>query len=176
MHLSPEALAGYLDQDLPDEEQTRVELHLASCTECRQELAEVRGLQLHRRRRWFLALVPAAAVAAALAVIVLPRQAPVPSEVRAGPSTELPLEIVSPAPSDVVVSSPVTFTGEAPSRCQLHLHTSGLRMAAWSGPRPRPILSRSCRTASLSVRGKPGSGWWMRSSRMACRGRPVSNG
>jgi hypothetical protein len=34
----------------------------------------------------------------------------VPSEVRAGPSTELPLEIVSPAPSDVVVSSPVTFT------------------------------------------------------------------
>jgi Putative zinc-finger len=109
-HLSPEALAGYLDRDLPDEEQRRVELHLASCMECREELAEVRGLQLSRSRRWFLVLVPAVAAAAALLVIVLPRQGTAPSDVRARPDTDLPLEIVSPASSDVVASSPVTFT------------------------------------------------------------------
>ena len=109
-HLSPEALAGYLDADLPGEEQRQVELHLVSCTECREELAEVRRLQRRRRRPWMLALAPAAAAAVVLVAIALPRQATAPSGVRAGPSAELPLGIVSPAPSAEVAPGPVTFT------------------------------------------------------------------
>src|SRR5262245_15326106 len=108
-HLSPEALAGYLDQDLPDEEKGRVELHLASCSECREELVEVRGFQLQRRRRWFLALVPVAAAAAALVVLIVPHKPTVQSEIRGGSNTESPLEIVSPTPESAA-SAPGTFT------------------------------------------------------------------
>jgi hypothetical protein len=110
MHLSPEAVAGYLDDDLPGEEQRQVELHLASCPECRDELAELRRLQLGRRRHWVLVLVAAAAAAAVLLAIVLPRQAETPSDIRAGPSAEPPLAIVSPQPSDEIAPGPIAFT------------------------------------------------------------------
>jgi hypothetical protein len=110
MHLSPEALAGYLDDDLPGEEQRQVELHLASCAECRDELAELRRLQLGRRRQWVVVLVPAAAAAAVLLAIVLPRQAETPSGIRAGPTAEPPLAIVSPVSSDEIAPGPLAFT------------------------------------------------------------------
>src|SRR5215213_6467480 len=75
MHLSSEALAGYLDRDLAGQEQNQAELHLASCPECRQELAEIRRLQLRRRRRKMaLVLAPAAAAAAVLLTTTLSRQ------------------------------------------------------------------------------------------------------
>ena len=109
MHLSSEALAGYLDDDLPGEEQRQVELHLASCPECREELAEVRGIQLRHRRQWARLLVPAAAAAAVLLAIALPRQATTPSDIRSGRNDELPLGIVSPAPSAEISRGPITF-------------------------------------------------------------------
>jgi hypothetical protein len=37
-HLTESDLAGYLDDDLPPEERRRVEAHLASCDECRDEV------------------------------------------------------------------------------------------------------------------------------------------
>jgi anti-sigma factor RsiW len=110
MHLSPEAVAGYLDEDLPGEEQRQVELHLASCAECRDELAELRRLQLGRRRQWVMVLVAATAAAAVLLAIVLPRQAETPSDIRAGPTTEPTLAIVSPVPSAEIAPGPIAFT------------------------------------------------------------------
>jgi len=109
MHLSSEALAGYLDRDLAGEEQNQAELHLASCPECRQELAEIRRLQLRRHRKRALLLVPAAAAAAVLLSTTLPRQGAAPSDTRAGPNTESLLEIVSPAPSAEIQRRPITF-------------------------------------------------------------------
>jgi len=111
-HLSPEALAGYLDDDLPGEERPQAELHLASCAECREELAEVRRLQLRRGRQRVLILAPAAAAAAVAALaIMLPRQATSPSEIRAGPpDAEAPLGIISPVPSAEIAPGPITFT------------------------------------------------------------------
>ena len=110
MHLSSEALAGYLDSALPREEQGQVELHLATCTPCRAELAEVRRLQRHRsRRRWAIVLVPAAAAAAVLFAVGLPRPDSAPSDVRARPAAEQPLAVVSPTPS-AEITAPVTFT------------------------------------------------------------------
>lgn len=110
MHLSPEALAGYLDADLPGEEQGPVELHLASCAECREELAELRRLQRRRRRPWMLVLAPTVAAAAVLLIVALPRQVPAPSDLRAAGPAEPPLEIVSPFPSAQVAPGLVTFT------------------------------------------------------------------
>jgi len=109
MHLSSEALAGYLDRDLAGEEQNQAELHLASCPECRQELAEIRRLQLRRRRKRALVLVPAAAAAAVLLTTTLSRQGPAPSDTRAGPNSDALLEIVSPAPSTEIDGRPITF-------------------------------------------------------------------
>jgi anti-sigma factor RsiW len=120
-HLSPEALAGYLDNDLPGEERRQAELHLASCRECREELAEVRRLRPRHGGRWALVLIPATAAAVLLA-IVLPQRTTVPSEsidsgarpvasaVRAGPADNAPLEIVSPAPSTEIAPDRSDFS------------------------------------------------------------------
>jgi len=110
-HLSAEALAGYLDDDLPRGERREAELHLASCTECRQELAEVRELQrAHPRRGWWPVLVSAAVAAAVLLVVALPRHTRTPSDIRTNPDAEQRLGAVSPAPSAEVAPGPITFT------------------------------------------------------------------
>jgi anti-sigma factor RsiW len=108
-HLSPEVVSGYLDAGLSAEERRRAELHLASCSECRKELAEVRQLQRRHSRRWTVALVPVAAAAAVLLAVVLPRRASTPSELRAGSNTEAPLGVVSPLPSPEVAPGAITF-------------------------------------------------------------------
>lgn len=109
MHLPPEWMSGYLDHDLSAEERGQVELHLASCAECRHEFAEVRRLQLHPRRRWALVLVPTAAAAAILLAIALPRQGAPPSGTRAGPGPEASLAIVAPPPAAELAPGPITF-------------------------------------------------------------------
>ena len=107
-HVTPEALAGYLDHDLPGEERNEVELHLASCAECRAELAEVRGLQRRHRRHWARFLVPAVA-AATLVAIAWPRQTRVPSNIRAVAPVDAPIEIVAPLPSTEIAPQPIRF-------------------------------------------------------------------
>jgi anti-sigma factor RsiW len=109
-HLSPEVLSGYLDAGLSAEERRQAELHLASCGECREELAEVRQIQRRHRRRWMPALVGVAAAAAVLLTVALPSREPTPSEVRAGSKPELPLAVVSPPSSAGMAPGPITFT------------------------------------------------------------------
>ena len=107
-HISPEMLAGYLDDTLPAEERRQAELHLASCGECRTELTEVRQLQRRGFRLSRPALVTLAAAAVLLIVVAIPSDTPVPSTVRSGPRTNPLLEIVSPLASEPVIP-PVTF-------------------------------------------------------------------
>lgn len=108
-HLSPEGLAGYFDGALPPEEQQRAELHLASCGQCREELAEIRRIRLAwHRRRWAPALIPAAAAAIVLLAVVLPRDVGPSSEIRTGRDEER-LAAVSPAPSAQVDPGIVRF-------------------------------------------------------------------
>src|SRR5262252_5090479 len=97
-HLSPELVAAYLDDALPSETKRQAELHLASCGECREELAAVRRLQRSHRRRWFPVLVSVAAAAVVL-VMAVPGKAPSPSNTRALRDDESPLETISPAAS-----------------------------------------------------------------------------
>jgi len=108
-HLSTEALAGYIDGALSSEERRKAELHLSSCAECREDVWEIRRLQLRRRPRWPMVLLPAAAAAAVLLVIGLPRQTTTPSEVRSGPDLEQRIGIVSPTPSAEIAPGLVTF-------------------------------------------------------------------
>lgn len=70
-HLHPHQVAGLADGSLDASERARAAEHLAGCRECRDELAEVRGiLKTHRphRRPW---LVPAAGAAAAAVIVLL---------------------------------------------------------------------------------------------------------
>src|SRR5687767_4486679 len=88
-HLSAEALAGHLDDDLPIDERRLVELHLASCAVCRDELAETRRLQrVRHRRQWTPVLISTAAAAAVLLAVALPRRATTTSDIRSGPDLE----------------------------------------------------------------------------------------
>jgi anti-sigma factor RsiW len=110
-HILPEAVAGYLDDDLTREERRDVEMHLASCLECRQELVEVRQLQRARhRRQWWPVLVPIAAAALIVVALALPRPTPTPSDIRSAPDAEQRLGVVSPPPSTQVPPGPITFT------------------------------------------------------------------
>src|SRR5262249_43031661 len=95
---------------LPHEERQKAELHLASCTECRQELAEVRQLQRARPGRgWWPIWLSALAAAAVLLVVALPRHPHAPSTIRTNPDAEQHLAVVSPVPSDVIAQGPITF-------------------------------------------------------------------
>lgn len=109
-HLTPEAVAGYLDHDLSRDERQQVELHIASCVECRAELAQVRGLELRRRRRrWIPVFAPLAAAAAVVLAIVLPQRGATPSDLRSSPAGDSPLGIVAPESSAEVAPESLRF-------------------------------------------------------------------
>ena len=110
-HLSTEALAGYLDDDLPSAERRQAELHLASCPECRRELSGVRRLQhSYDRGRWIRVLTPVAVAAAGvLLVLALPRNASRQSALRSGSTTEPHLAVVSPAPAAEIAPGSLEF-------------------------------------------------------------------
>jgi hypothetical protein len=108
-HLTPEAVAGYIDGALPSEEQRQAELHLATCAECREDVSEIRRLQLGRRSKWSVLLLPVAAAAAVLLVIGLPRQTTTPSDIRAGSETEQRIGIVAPAASAEISPGKIDF-------------------------------------------------------------------
>jgi hypothetical protein len=66
-------VAAYVDRALSTEARRIVELHLADCEECRQEVAEVTSLvRRSRHRGWSYIMWPAAAAAAILVLAVLP--------------------------------------------------------------------------------------------------------
>jgi len=75
-HLDPREVAGYVDRVLPDTERARIEAHLATCPECRAEVADagriIATLPRPRRIRRSV-MVSAAGIAAMLLVFLWPR-------------------------------------------------------------------------------------------------------
>ncbi|HVF39087.1 MAG TPA: zf-HC2 domain-containing protein [Gemmatimonadaceae bacterium] len=80
-HLTESAIAGFLDNDLPDSERADAELHLDACAECRRALLEVERIaasykapplataalaELPRRRRFWVPFGASAALAASI--------------------------------------------------------------------------------------------------------------
>ena len=69
-HLASQQLAAYIDYTLAHDERTRVEAHLAECTECRREVLEVTRV-IRSRHRVGPYLAGALAMAAAVATLLL---------------------------------------------------------------------------------------------------------
>ena len=73
-HLDPRLIAAYLENVCEGEERSRVEAHLAECTECCEELVAldetIRTLPARRRGRVFLPLFALGAAAALVGLIV----------------------------------------------------------------------------------------------------------
>jgi hypothetical protein len=72
-HLSSDHVAAFLDGRLTGAERERAVRHFAGCSECREELTEVRDVlagATSRPRRW---VVPAVAAAAIVAFVTIPR-------------------------------------------------------------------------------------------------------
>ena len=172
-HLSPEAVAGYIDGALPNEERRKAELHLSSCAECREDVRAIRGLQHSQRPRWSLVLLPAAAAAAVLLVIGLPRQTTTPSEIRSGPDIEQRIGIVSPAPSAEITPGMVTFiwrSAGAGASYVITLQESDGRVA-WTSS-----IADTLATLPDNVPLSPGRTWFWFVDAMLPDGRSLSTG
>jgi hypothetical protein len=99
-HLEPGEIAAYVDEATPAATRTRVESHLASCDDCRAEVAEISQLSLavrqarRRRRVW----IPAAAAAAAVILLVAPRlvRAPLRDHREGAVTTTISPRVLSP--------------------------------------------------------------------------------
>ena len=89
-HVEPDEVATYIEGSLAEPVRSLVELHLASCDDCRAEVAEVSQMAaaLRARRRRRNVLIPAAGVAAAAILLMLsPAGQTRLSERREGPHT-----------------------------------------------------------------------------------------
>jgi Putative zinc-finger len=88
-HLEPNEIAAYVDGAMPAPARPRAELHLASCDDCRAEVADVVEMAetLRRKRRRRLTWIPAAAAAAAILLLVSYTARNPTSELREGPLT-----------------------------------------------------------------------------------------
>lgn len=75
-HLEPREVAAYIDGAMKAEERARIQSHLATCAECRDEVSDaariIATLPRARAARWRVAL-PAAGIAAMLLVFLWPR-------------------------------------------------------------------------------------------------------
>jgi Putative zinc-finger len=172
-HLSPETVAGYLDGDLPREQLQQVELHLASCDECRIELAELRRLQRGRlRRQWARLLIPAVAAAALVFAFVIPRGGTKRSDVRSGSNVEERLGVVSPPPSAEIGPGPIEFVWHAAGPGASYVITL-------QEPDGRPVwtsaLSDTTAVVPDSIPLVPGNHWWFVDALLP-NGRSVSTG
>lgn len=112
-HLTAGTVASYLEDRLDAEVRSEVEVHLATCVDCRQEVVEV-GRLLEKRRRTRL-VVPAAGVAAAAIValavgltIIGDRGQPDAGDAIRAPagsgSPTVGISVVQPAPDQVLAS------------------------------------------------------------------------
>ena len=160
-HLSAEALAGYLDDGLPIDERGPVELHLASCAVCRDELTEIRRLQrLRHRRLWTPVLISAAAAAAVLLAVALPRRATTTSN-------------ISPAPSAEIASGRVTFVWRSagPGASYTFTVQEADGRVVWTSP-----LADTVATLPDSLALAPGRTWFWFVDVLLPNGRSLSTG
>ena len=125
-HLSEELMAAWLDGELAGEERARVASHLADCDLCRAEVAAVRALLADepaeavprppRRGRLLRYLLPVAAAAAAVWLLVVPTARQEEPRLRSGPGAEpgaVPAVVAVAPVGDAVVPDRPTFTWRA---------------------------------------------------------------
>jgi hypothetical protein len=135
-HLSVEDTAAFLDGRHPREVQARIEAHLATCRECRDDLGGTARLLPEVTRRRPLYRVAAGLAAAALLLIVVrttTHRGIVPDQERAGPDLVETL-ILSPADDALVPADHVVLTwSAAPQQSAYRVTlTDSLGSTVWS--------------------------------------------
>lgn len=139
-HLTENQLARLIDGDLEPALRAKVLEHLEQCADCREEAVAITRLRTDhhsaapRRGRIIRALAAVTAVAAGVALAVIPR--------RAGPATD-------------AVSGPTRATAEAPTEIEAVSPADGAaidpeRRLVWRGKR-----ADSYRIVLLSAEGRP---------------------
>jgi len=105
-HLTPEIVAAYLAHETTADEHRAAQQHLLTCGTCRADVAAAAALTAGRRpRRWVAVVIPAAAAAVALFLIV-PGQGTRPDlTTTRGPGTEGVRQFATVTPGD---GTPVT--------------------------------------------------------------------
>jgi hypothetical protein len=117
-HLRPDEVAAYADEGLPADVRAKMQAHMATCAECRAEVADVltivgpeRQRQRVKRQVW----ITAAAAAAVVLLLVWPRDGNQPRETQhreapvtatVAPRAVAPIGTVDSAPSLVWSSVP----------------------------------------------------------------------
>ena len=174
-HLSPEALARYLDDALTGEERQQVEIHLASCRDCRHELIGARQLQqAYGRGRRIRLLVPLAAAAAILLfVVAIPREGPRPTDTRAAAGADQRLEVVAPVTGTELAPGEIRFlwrSAAAGTSYSLTLQESDGRVV-WTS-----VVTDTMAQLPDSVTLAPGRTWFWSVDALLPDGRALSTG
>jgi hypothetical protein len=119
-HLDSDVIAAFAERRLPEADRALAEVHLAECTDCRADLAEVAALVSGRRTRRWRIVAPVAAAAAVLAIVLVNR-APAPSSGQlamrpgdtSGPEGLNSLQPIEPAPGSEPSRAALRFTWRA---------------------------------------------------------------
>ena len=174
-HLSSEALSHYLDDTLPGEERQQVELHLASCRDCRHELTGARRLQhAYGRGRRIRVIAPLAAAAAILLFVVgIPREGSRPTDVRSGSAADQRLGVVAPVSATEVGPGEIGFEWRSAgigTSYSLTLQESDGRVV-WT-----TVVSDTVALLPDSVALAPGRTWFWSVDALLPDGRALSTG
>jgi len=134
-HMTDLEIAAYLDRGLSGAERDRVEDHLAECTECRHQVAEVHQVlkRAHRPRRVFVASTLLAA-AVAFVLVAKPGQVHQSGVTTLERASSTDAKLLAYGPSGEVRRAQLRFVwGSAPSAASYRLTVSrGDGTLVWS--------------------------------------------
>lgn len=114
-HVTTDEFAAYVDGAVSSDERIRIDGHLASCLSCAEELLAVSRLtKRSATRRYIKIVLPAAAAAAIVLVLVNPSNTIVPTDpvLRDGADvteTTVPVEVVTPSSGQQIKRDELRF-------------------------------------------------------------------
>ncbi|HYC90414.1 MAG TPA: zf-HC2 domain-containing protein [Thermoanaerobaculia bacterium] len=129
-------LTGYVDATLPPEEREAVELHLAGCARCREDVADLRTVAatMNRTSRQVWPWIAAAAAVLCLAILgaaTFARRGVTPTPVAVNPAPTATASVTAPRPAPPVAARSATYArSEWTAAVQAALQSGAVAMPA----------------------------------------------